>query len=140
MVILAAVDRTDRSADVIDESAALADAFEEPIHVVHVLSRSEFMSLGQTKAENREAIDMDTIRSVARDIAVDAASAIEDDVESIGLVGDPASRITEYAEDHNVRYLVVAGRKRSPTGKAIFGSVTQSVLLNAPCPVVSTIR
>lgn len=139
MVILAAVDRSDRASCVIRESESLASAFDEPIHVVHVLSKSEFMNLGQSKAENREVVDMDTIRGVAEDIAREAVAEGARDVDTRGLVGNPAKRIVDYAEEHDVRYIVVAGRKRSPTGKAIFGSVTQSVLLNAPCPVLATI-
>lgn len=34
-------------------------------------------------------------------------------------------------------YIVVVGRSRSPVGKALFGSVTQGVLLHAECPVLA---
>lgn len=32
--------------------------------------------------------------------------------------------------------LMIGGRKRSPVGKAVVGSTSQRLLMNAPCPVV----
>ena len=139
MTIIAAVDRSDRADQVIREAIPLAEAFDEPIHVVHVLTRGEFVSLGRTKAEEGESIDMDQVRSVAREIAAEAIEDAEISAKAVGLVGDPADRIVDYARNEEARYIVIAGRKKSPAGKAIFGSVVQSVLLNADCPVLSTI-
>lgn len=50
--------------------------------------------------------------------------------------GDPADRILQVARERDVDMIAVAGRRRSPTGKAVFGSVTQSVVLEADRPVV----
>lgn len=139
MVIVAAVDRSKRSRDVIREAEALARAFDEPVHVVHALTRGEFVNLGRTKAEEGDPVDMDQVRAVAEGIAEKAAETLEVPFETVGLLGDPASRVVEYASEQDARYIVVAGRKRSPAGKAVFGSVTQAILLHAACPIVSTI-
>jgi nucleotide-binding universal stress UspA family protein len=61
-------------------------------------------------------------------------------LKNVGLTGEPAARIVTYTVDEDARYAVLCPRKRSPTGKALFGSVGQSVLLNANCPVVTTIE
>lgn len=50
--------------------------------------------------------------------------------------GDPASVIIKFAEEERADLIVIGGRKRSPAGKALFGSVTQSVILNAGRPVM----
>lgn len=53
-----------------------------------------------------------------------------------GTVGaDPARAITDLAETVEADRIVIGGRRRSPSGKAVFGSTAQEILLNAPCPV-----
>jgi len=43
--------------------------------------------------------------------------------------------LVELAEELDADLALVGGRRRSPAGKAVFGSVAQEVLLKAPCPV-----
>lgn len=52
--------------------------------------------------------------------------------------GDTTQDILDEAKEHDVDQIVLGGRKRSPAGKAIFGSVTQSVILNTERPVAVT--
>lgn len=52
--------------------------------------------------------------------------------------GDPAESIISLADDQDADLIVIGGRKRSPAGKALFGSVTQTVILNAGRPVMVT--
>lgn len=49
--------------------------------------------------------------------------------------GSPSEEIKVVAEEVDVDLVVMAGEKRSPVGKALFGSVTQEVLLNTDIPV-----
>lgn len=52
--------------------------------------------------------------------------------------GEAATDIIEEADALDVDLIVLGGRKRSPAGKVLFGSVTQRVLLNTDRPVVVT--
>lgn len=139
MVIVAAVDGSDRAIGVIAEAESLSEAFDEPVHVVHSLTTAEFVDVGRTAAEGRGSIDMEDVKRVAEEVAIEAVSGSDVPHETVGLVGDPADRIVNYADDVDARYIVVSGRKRSPAGKALFGSTSQSVFLHAECPVVSAV-
>lgn len=141
MTIVAAVDRSRRASAVVEEAAAIATAFGDDLHVVHVLGRSEFLELERTSVDDSgQPVPMDDVREVAREIASEAADGVNDAVEPVGLIGDPADEIVRYSNERDARYVVIAGRRRTPVGKAVFGSVTQDVLLNADRPVISVIR
>jgi nucleotide-binding universal stress UspA family protein len=79
-----------------------------------------------TEAEN--------LRSVAK-----VVEALEDAGLSSTVTqsnGDATRNILDKAKEVDADVISLAGRKRSPTGKALFGSVTQDVILKADCPVL----
>ena len=60
------------------------------------------------------------------------------DVTVHGRVTTDGSRATDLsalAADVEADVAIVGGGDRTPTGKAVFGSFAQRVVLNAPCPV-----
>lgn len=56
-------------------------------------------------------------------------------VEQRELYVPVAEAVLDLTADIEADAIVMSGRKRSPTGKALFGSVTQSVVLDATVPV-----
>ncbi|NKE35277.1 universal stress protein [Natronococcus sp. JC468] len=138
MTVVAAIDRSDRAAAVVTQAHRLGRAFDEPVEVVHVLTRDEFVSLERTNvSETGGTVPVADVVEIAEEIAAEAIEDASVEATPVGLLGDPADEIVDYADEADASYLVVAGRNRSPVGKALFGSVTQSVLLNASTPVVS---
>lgn len=141
MTIVAAVDRSSRASAIVEEGNRLADAFGDDLHVVHVLGQAEFLDLERTSVDDTgQPIPMDDVRNVAREIAEETAEEVGAAADPVGLVGAAADEVVRYAADQDARYIVIGGRKRSPVGKAVFGSVTQDVLLEADRPVVSVIN
>lgn len=135
MTIIAAVDNTDDAERVIKEAAYLATNLNEELQVVHVKDYSEIKESagGETKPTKR------SVREQAQDVAARIGSVTDAEFKPVGLIGRPAAKIISYAESIGSTYVVIGGRKRSPVGKAMFGSDTQKILLNAPCPVLTVI-
>lgn len=141
MTIVAGVERLDRESNAVIEGRKHAEAFDEDLHVVHVLSQSEFRDLEQDSlSDTGKTVPVDDVRAYARKTADRVASRTTDDFEAVGLVGDAGEEIVRYANEQDASYICVGGRRRSAVGKALFGSVTQDVLMSAECPVVTHVR
>lgn len=134
--MIAAVDRSPRAESVIREGKRLADANDVDLHIVHVGGADLPNPKGGYDTERTNVISKQKAAGVAREIGQDILTP--DAFEAVGLQGDPAAEILEHALETDAEYIVVSARKRSPFGQAVFGSVTQSLLLNAECPVVGT--
>lgn len=109
----------------------------------------------RTRAQVEAIVDMpahEEIQAVLLHVFKDDGGSIEDiesiveartSLEDAGIEvmtettrGDPAMGILDAAERHDADCICVAGRTRSPTGKAIFGSVTQDVIVGAERPTL----
>lgn len=137
MVIVAAISDSDQSRDIAARADELARAFDDDLHLVHVIEETEYTRIVEKQSNTRET----GTGSVEGNAAVQAADGLDEvisaDYEVVGRVGNPGKKVVEYAEEVDARYLVVGGRARSPVGKAIFGSVAQSILLSTKRPVVA---
>ncbi len=85
--------------------------------------------------------DAEAIRTAQRDLAYAQERfdregvACETHILVRGL--SPGEDIVKFAQDNGADEIIVGVRRRSRVGKALFGSVSQYVILEAPCPVVS---
>lgn len=125
-------------ADRLEALAAAVTEVAEPtgarVVLLHVFGEDDFENvrdqLGQSEPNPTAAARRQkTVRDLTD--AFDDAS-VQYDVR--GRVGERADAIVAEAEDVAADRVFVAGRARSPTGKAVFGSTAQSVMLTAPCP------
>jgi nucleotide-binding universal stress UspA family protein len=84
--------------------------------------------------DNPEGASVTEVAAVRR-----AQEILEDEGVDVTLQessGDTAQGILSMAESVDADLLVVAGRKQTPTGKVLFGSVTQGVVLGTDRPVL----
>jgi len=103
------------------------DTDEVEVTVVHAM---------EGRKGSRDLQKPDRIRSVrkaARELSEAGYTVAEEDARE-----DPVEGIVAIANDIDADLIVLGGRKRTPTGKALFGSVTQSVILNTERPVTVT--
>lgn len=144
MVILAAVGESDDQDRIIEVAYDLAKTYEDELRVLHVIPEND----ADDHFDSIRAVD--EFKNISFSVEIDRAEhiaetfidrALETDsaenVSAMGRIGNAADEILSVAETLDPRFLVIGGRKRSAVGKAIFGSVTQSVILNADQTVVA---
>lgn len=144
MAILAAIDENERSKHTINVAYDLATTYDDTMVALHVVPRKDYeehRDAIRTIPEFRDFSLNQEIESAANFAEEFVANTIDDldpsRIEPQGRVGDVTDEILAAADEIDPRFLVISGRRRSPTGKAIFGNTAQRILLNANCPVVS---
>ena len=128
----------DRASALAEAVANVASPAGARVVLAHVFTDEEFEGVvGQLDYDPASDIDTDEVASRHSTIREISRSLDDDDIEfSVkGRVGPHGEKIVELAKEIGADMVFVGGRKRSPTGKAVFGSTAQEVMLNAPCPV-----
>lgn len=128
-------DRTDRLART---AVDIAGPGGTTVVLLHVFTQEEYdsatnnLGIGDTSEITVDDVARrhGTIRSISRVIG---EKGIDHEIQ--GAIGPHADEIVRLATDTESDLVIVGGSRRSPTGKAIFGSTAQQVILAAPCPV-----
>lgn len=118
--------------DTLDHAIAQADAITGMPHDPQDLEVT-LLHVFTDNAPGASIQQLETARKV-EDLLAEAGIDARMDETS----GDPSTQILTYVEEEDIDLICVGGRKRSPTGKALFGSVTQDVILSTELPVLVT--
>jgi nucleotide-binding universal stress UspA family protein len=128
-------DRAEVLAEAVTDVAEPAGA---RVVLAHVFTDEEYDEvLAQLDYDPMDEIDPDEVASrhaTVRELT-DAFDDAGIEFTVRGRVGPHGESIVQLAKEVRADRVVVGGRKRSPTGKAVFGSTAQEVMLNAPAPV-----
>lgn len=138
---LAVVGETEENEHLVREAGELTAGVGAELLVLSVTPEAEY----ETTRESREragskhpySIDQaaEDARQQAESIARLALSELNVDYEAIGSVGRVPERILKTADKRECDHIFIVGRQRSPTGKALFGDIAQSIILNFAGPV-----
>jgi len=138
--ILLATDGSEEAALAVRTAADIAQRTGSELHVVHVGSSLEYVGMGPPQIGDIPAPTQEQLSAEARrllDAEVEQVRAAGGTVAQAHLgVGAPAREIVERAEKLSVGLIVMGSRGRGGIRRALMGSVSDSVVRHAHCPVL----
>lgn len=136
-VLIATEDSRERMLPIVEHAVVIVAALDADVTLLHVYTESEFdRRLDEFEMSSADPSDIAKRNQMIRE-AAEVFHKRDVDVSVDAAVGDPATMVIKYVEEHGVDHVFLGGRRRSPSGKALLGSVAQDVLLSVdvPCTV-----
>jgi len=137
-VVLVGLDFSEGSRDVLRTAASLVSRPPSELHVVHVLPLPPGQSLGASRA------DRELRYAESLDIARGAIHAQVEEFVRAGKyirahlrVGSPDVEIAQLASDIRADLVVVGTHGHKGLDRLLLGSVAESLVRHAPCPVLT---
>ena len=128
MNILAAVDDSNISEDVLDLALTHAKAFNAKIYIMRSMKQDPLLEKEDIDRAERKLEKMKTLfksKGIPCESIVSVCSLT------------PGEDLVEFANENDMNEIIIGVRKKSKVGKLVFGSTAQYVILKAPCPVVA---
>lgn len=119
----------------------LADIESDPKAVLlYMFTEDDLSSTAENLGKQADSTNLDDLAS-RKSVVRSAARTLNDNGITTSIVGagaddDRGGTILTTADNVNAERIYMFSRKRSPVGKAVFGSAIQDVLFESPVPIV----
>ncbi|WP_049925659.1 universal stress protein [Halopiger goleimassiliensis] len=130
---------TVRAEELAETTLEIADPLGATVVIGHAFTDEEYEEfreeLGfEARVENVDPDEVARRRPPVGDLE-EMMEAAGVDYEVRGERGEVAAKVVDMAIDVDADRMILGGRRRSPAEKAVLGSVSQEIILQAPCPV-----
>ncbi|MFB6138505.1 MAG: universal stress protein [Halobacteriaceae archaeon] len=143
---LVVVDDTAQHRELLEEAGDLAEGVAADLVLVATMTEEEaeenieamerFAEIEHTSFGGSDVLE--AVEGLARDVGHEVLRERDVDFDAVGVFvenDDHAGAILDVARKRDCDHVFLPGRRRSPTGKAIFGDTAQRVILNYDDPV-----
>ena len=138
MNILAALDFSETTPEVLTSAKRLAGALKSHLWLVHVEAPDpDFVGYDAGPQSVRDQVSRE-IHTDHQQLQSFAEKCREDDLQVTALLlqGPTAQTLVDKAEQLGAEFLVVGSHGKTGLRKLLMGSVSEAILRSAPCPVV----
>ena len=136
-VLIAIDDDLNRSMRSAEHAVDIAKGVGAHVTLLHVYDKERFEDqLDQFGLDSADPTNLVKRNKTIRDVA--AVFAARNVLYNLaGAVGSPAHEIISYVDENDIDHVFLGGRRQSPAGKVVLGSVSQQVLLavKPPCTI-----
>jgi nucleotide-binding universal stress UspA family protein len=130
--ILVATDFSDASHVALDYGRALAHTFGASLHVLHVMENT-FLRAVPTDPYVLKAA---AVKHLTERITEDDRTRLRA-VATLETSDSPADEIVKFAVGHDIGLIVMGTHGRGAMARLLMGSVAETVVRTAPCPVLT---
>ncbi|MCT9097445.1 universal stress protein [Haloarchaeobius sp. HME9146] len=126
---------SDQTKSLIREAGEIAAGTGADLYLLHVLPEEEYEDIMSSRLESDgKSFPLDEAEMEAEHFATQVGhkslEGLDVEYEVLGTVGREETAILDVADERDCDHVFISGRKRSPSGKALFGDLTQRILLN----------
>ncbi|WP_248898008.1 universal stress protein [Haloplanus halobius] len=131
--IVIATDGSESASRAVAVALDLAGRFDAAVHALYVVDRGEIeASPEQVRDEMRSALD-ESGRTALEEVAATTDRSVTTAVRE----GRPATKIREYALEHDADMVAMGTRGRHGENRFLVGSVAERVVRTCPVPVLT---